>query len=69
MVFVKSILAGTLALFAYVFLSILALRFYTPPDTGVGVIAGPGWPFLIGAVLVFGTAFYWMFKKSSRRDR
>lgn len=69
MIFFKSLLAGTLAMLGYALVIILALGFLHATDTGVGVIVGPGWPFLIGAVLVFGTAFYWMLKKRSSRDR
>lgn len=66
MIVVRSFLAGILALVGYAILIVLALWALTPREDGVGVIVGPGWPILIGAVLVFAGAFCWAFSKGRR---
>lgn len=63
MIFLKSFVAGILALLAYVLLIAVALWLRTRATSG-GVIVGPGWLFLTGALLIFGAAFYWAFSRN-----
>jgi hypothetical protein len=69
MIFVKSFAAGIVALIGYVVLLALYVWFRvwlrTRGALDAGVIAGPGWPLLIGALLIFGGAFFWTFKRVS----
>jgi len=65
MIFVKSLSAGTAALIVYVLLIAIILKLRTPTAEGLGAIAIPIWPVLIGAVLVFAAVFCWIFKRGS----
>ena len=69
MIFVKSFAAGIAALIAYVALMVLFVWFRiwlrTRGALDAGWIVGPGWPLLIGALLIFSGAFVWAFKRLS----
>jgi hypothetical protein len=69
-IFIKSLAAGMFALIGCACL--IALFFWfsmwlrTRDALDAGVIAVPGWPLLIGALLIFGSAFFWSFKRLSK---
>jgi hypothetical protein len=67
----KSLAAGVVALIGYAALMwiILWLELWwgnRGNDSGIGVIEGPGWPVVVGALLVFLSAFAWSFKHFSK---
>jgi hypothetical protein len=76
MIYVKSFLAGVVALILAAIITVCALFFGGPilgrlthPDQGeVGfVVYGfHPWPVLTTATLIFAAAFYWTFKRNTR---
>jgi hypothetical protein len=68
-IFIKSLAAGMFALIGYVCL--IALFFWfrmwlrTRDALDAGWVVVPGWPLLIGALLIFGGAFFGSFKRLS----
>lgn len=71
MIFVKSFAAGMFALVGYVCLVALFFWFRmwmrTQGSLDAGWVVVPGWPLLIGALLISGGAFAWAFKRLSKR--
>jgi hypothetical protein len=65
MVLFKSFAAGVAGLLVYAILIGVFLWLRMPRAEGLGAIAVPIRPLVIGALLVFATAFYLTFKRSS----